>query len=922
MDKLLLIDAYAFIYRSYYAFIKRPLVNSKGENTSAIVGFVNTLEEALRKEKPTMIGVAFDVGEPTFRRRIFPAYKAQREETPEAIRFAVPIIKEIVKGYRIPILEAPGFEADDIIGTLSKKADEMGIFSLLMTPDKDYGQLVTDNIKMYKPKHGNKNFELLGPKEITEKYGINSPEQVIDLLGLMGDASDNIPGCRGVGEKTAAKLIRQFGSIEHLLERTDELKGVLKDRIVENAEQIKLSKFLATIKTDVPLDTDLKSLEAKEADEEMLRRIFERVELRGMIEKKFGKSVKIIAEPTLFNVQKLPENPNGSTVGAGKGQFSRFEKGKFDYQLIETREDRRRIIDLFLTKSFISLDTETTNVNAMEAKLVGLSFSVEENQAFYVPVPQDKGAQAIVDEFRVIYENEKINKIGQNLKYDLLVLENYGIHLKGEMFDTMIAHYLVFPNRPHNMDDMAETLLNYKTIHIEELIGPKGKKQKSMADLSPNEVFEYACEDADVTLKLKAVLNEMLQEQGLHKLFSTIEMPLMPVLAQMERNGVNIDINALKETSALFSQRMKRDEKEIQTLAGKPFNVTSPKQVGEILFDELKLSAKPKRTKTGQYVTSEELLRTLQGKHPIVKKILDYRGLKKLLSTYIDSLPKLVNPNSHRIHTSFNQTITVTGRLSSSNPNLQNIPIRNEEGREVRKAFIPQTGCVLLSADYSQIELRIMAHLSGDENLIQAFKNGEDIHAATAAKIFKKSVKDVTREERTKAKTANFGIIYGITAFGLSERMNVSRTEAKELIDDYFLTYPKVKEYINNSILAAREKGYSETVCGRRCYLPDINSRNAIVRGFAERNAVNAPIQGSAADIVKKAMVDIDKQLRAQKLKTQMILQVHDELIFNVPTDEKDRVGEMVKDAMEHAFSLSVPLVADCGWGKNWLEAH
>ena len=918
----MLIDAYAFIYRSYYAFIKRPLVNSRGENTSAIVGFVNTLEEALRKERPTLAGVAFDTGVPTFRHRIYPAYKAQREETPEAIRFAVPIIKEIVRGYRIPILESPGFEADDIIGTLSKKADEMGINSLLMTPDKDYGQLVTDYIRMYKPKHGDKEFEVLGPAEITAKYGIEKPQQVIDILGLMGDASDNIPGCPGVGEKTAAKLIRQFGSIESLLERTDELKGALKDKIVNNVEQIKLSKFLATIKTDAPVNTDLKSLEVKEADEEMLRLIFERVELRAMIEKKFGKSVQKIAEPTLFDALKQPENADKGTSGAEKGQFKRYERGAYDYQLIETKEDRKRIIDLFLTKDFISLDTETTSVNAMEAKLVGLSFSVKENQAFYVPIPQDGTAQAIVDEFRAVYENERLIKIGQNLKYDLMVLENYGVHLKGTMFDTMIAHYLLHPERPHNMDYMAEALLGYRTIHIDELIGPKGKKQKNMSELMPQEVYEYACEDADVTLKLKNVLEPKLREQGCKWLFEQMEMPLMPVLARMERNGVRIDTKALEDASELFTQRMENIETEIQKMAGRAFNVTSPRQVGEVLFDDLKISAHPKKTKTGQFVTSEELLRTLRGRHPIVEKILEYRGLKKLLGTYIDALPRLVNPLTGRIHTSFNQTVTVTGRLSSSGPNLQNIPIRNEEGKEVRKAFVAEPGSVFLSADYSQIELRIMAHLSEDEQLIEAFREGRDIHAATAAKIFKKPIEEVTRAERTKAKTANFGIIYGITAFGLAERMNVSRTEAKELIDGYFNTYPKVKEYIKECIERARTRGYSETICGRRCYLPDINSRNAAVRGYAERNAVNAPIQGSAADIVKLAMIEIDKRLSSEGFRTKMVLQVHDELNFSVPEEEKERVQRIVVESMEHAYKMRVPLVADCGWGLNWLEAH
>lgn len=926
MDRLLLIDAYAFIYRSYYAFISRPLINSKGENVSAVVGFVNSLEESLRVLRPSHVGVAFDTGEPTFRHRMFPAYKAQREVMPEAIRFAVPVIKEIVRAYGIPILEAPGFEADDVIGTLSKKADGMGINSLLMTPDKDYGQLVTENIRMYRPKHGDREFEVLGPAEITARYGIERPQQVIDILGLMGDASDNIPGCPGIGEKTAARLVRQFGGIDGLLEHTAELKGVLREKVEANVEQIRLSKVLATIKTDVPVEFSLESLEAKEADEEILRPILERVELRALIAKKFTKRTQRtqrITEPTLFDSQKLPEFADKDTGDTKNTQFKHYEKGLCDYQLIETKDDRRRIINLFLTQSRISLDTETTSVNALAAKLVGLSFSVKENQAFYVPIPSNQEeAQEIVDEFKAVYENERILKIGQNLKYDLMVLENYGVHLKGAMFDTMIAHYLLHPDRPHNMDYMAEALLGYRTIHIDELIGPKGKKQKNMSELSPDKVYEYACEDADVTLKLKNILEPMLQEQGCAPLFQRMEMPLMPVLARMERNGVQIDTNALEETSTLFTERMRNIETEIEMMAGRAFNITSPKQVGEVLFDDLKISSNPKKTKTGQYVTSEEVLRTLRGRHPIVEKILDYRGLKKLLGTYIDALPRLVNPRTGRIHTSFNQTVTLTGRLSSSGPNLQNIPVRNEEGKEVRKAFVAEPGCLLLSADYSQIELRIMAHLSGDEHMIEAFKEGQDIHAATAAKIFKKTIDLVTRDERTKAKTANFGIIYGITPFGLAERMNVSRAEATQLINDYFQTFPKVKEYINKSIQTAHECGFTQTIFGRRCPLPDINSRNATVRGYAERIAVNAPIQGSAADIVKIAMIETDRRLTAERLRTKMLLQVHDELIFNVPANEKDAVERIVADTMEHAYEMQVPLVVDCGWGLNWLEAH
>ena len=923
MDRLFLLDAYALIYRAYYAFIKNPRINSKGLNTSAILGFVNTLEDVLNKEHPTHIGIAFDPPGPTFRHEAYPDYKAQREETPEAIRIAVPIIKDIIRAYRIPILELPGFEADDVIGTLATQASaHEELETYMMTPDKDYGQLVGERVMMYRPKYGDKDFEILGVKEITEKYAISSPKQVIDLLGLMGDASDNIPGCPGVGEKTAAKLIAQFGSIENLLAHTDELKGNVKAKVENNKETITFSKFLATIKTDAPITLDLDALKTEAPDETELKRLFEELEFRSLSERKFS---PVLPAPKKVNLQGslFPEFSDAPQEAPEYSNLSKYRKGDFDYQLIEKKEDRKRIIDLFLTKDFLSLDTETTGTDPITAKLVGLSFSVAENQAFYVPVPQNQEeAQAIVNEFKPVYEDGRILKIGQNIKYDIMVLQNYGITLRGELFDTMVAHYLLQPELRHGMDYMAEVYLHYQTIHIEELIGPKGKGQKNMADLPPSKVYEYACEDADVTLKLKNIFEPKLKEEGCLDLFRDIEMPLVPVLAWMEHNGVCIDTEALKDTSKLYTEKMNQLEEEIHALAGEPFNIASPKQVGEVLFEKLRISNKPKKTKTGQYVTSEEVLESLRSHHPIVEKILEHRGLKKLLGTYIDALPKLINPATGHIHTSFNQTVTATGRLSSSNPNLQNIPVRGEEGKEIRKAFVPEPGCEFFSADYSQIELRIMAHLSGDPHMIEAFREGHDIHAATAAKIYKKAIEEVTREERGKAKTANFGIIYGITAFGLAERLDISRTEAKELIEGYFATYPKVKEYMQKSIETAREKGYTETIYHRRCYLRDINSHNAVVRGYAERNAINAPIQGSAADIIKIAMIAIARRFREEGLRSKMILQVHDELNFSVYPEEKERVQQIVVEEMERACPMQVPLEADYGWGKNWLEAH
>lgn len=923
MEKLFLLDAYALIYRAYYALIKNPRINSKGMNTSAILGFVNTLEEVLKKEQPSHIGVAFDPSGPTFRHEAFKDYKAQREATPEDIRRSVPIIKDILRAYRIPILEVSGYEADDVIGTLATQAGRAGIATYMMTPDKDYGQLVGENIYIYRPKVGDKDFEQMGVNEVKAKFNIDSPTQVIDILGLMGDAVDNIPGCPGVGEKTAQKLVAQFGSIEQLLEHTDQLKGALKVKVETHREQIAFSKFLATIKTDVPIELNLEALKKETPDEEALRTLFEELEFRTLIDRVLKKekqpaAVGVATQGNLFGLF----TDNGQDEPK-KSILTRLEDLTYDYQILDSEDKIEAFLQIIRTKEIFSLDTETTGVDPITAELVGMSFSYAKNQAVYVPVPADRAAAtALVAHFRPLLENPATLKVGQNIKYDLLVLGNYGVQVKGPMFDTMIAHYVLQPELRHNMDFLANIYLNYEPIPIEDLIGPKGKGQLNMRDLSPEQVYRYACEDADVTLQLKKPLEEELEQNNAKALFEEIEMPLVPVLAYMERNGVRIDTEALKETSRHFTLRMRQIEEEIYQLAGTTFNIASPKQVGEILFDRMKVSEKPKKTKTGQYVTSEEVLESLRHKHDIVGKILDHRGLKKLLGTYIDALPELINPKTGRIHTSFNQTVTATGRLSSSNPNLQNIPIRNEDGKEIRKAFIPDDGCEFFSADYSQIELRIMAHLSGDPHMIAAFSEGQDIHAATAAKIYKVGLDEVTREQRSKAKTANFGIIYGISVFGLAERLNVDRKEAKELIDGYFENYPSVKGFMEKSIETARANGYIETIFHRKRYLPDINSRNAIVRGYAERNAINAPIQGSAADIIKVAMIRIYDRFLKEGIRSKMILQVHDELNFSVVPEEKEKVQQIVIAEMENAYKMKAPLLADCGWGKNWLEAH
>ena len=921
MQKLFLLDAYALIYRSYYAFIKNPRINSKGLNTSAIMGFLNTLNEVLTKEKPTHIGVAFDPHGPTFRSEAFPEYKAQREETPEDIRKAVPIIKDLLHAYRIPVLQVDGYEADDVIGTLATKAGSIGVETYMLTPDKDYGQLVRDNIFIYRPRHGG-GYETMGPKEVCEKYSIPSTDAVIDLLALMGDSADNFPGCPGVGEKTAVKLINEFGSVATLIERSSEIKGKLREKVEEHVEDIKMSYFLATIKTDVPIELDLESLKIVEPDEDELGKLLTELEMKSFADRVLKKTQKV-QKAANAQLDLFAEFPTDGQDVVKNSSFETLKTTAHDYKLIDNEEEMRKLCDYFRTNEILSLDTETTSTNAIEAELVGLSFAVKEFEAFYVPIPAKREeALRIINIFKDIYEDPKILKIGQNLKYDLEVLRNYDITLAGPMWDTMIAHYLIQPELRHNMDYMAEIYLNYQTIHIDELIGPKGKGQKSMRDLLPSQIYEYAAEDADITLRLKNKLEAELKKFECEDLFYNIEMPLMPVLAEMEMNGVCLDTESLKETSKVFTDRMNEIEARIYELAGENFNIASPKQVGEILFDKLKIVEKAKKTKTGQYVTSEEVLQQLKNKHEIVADILEHRGLKKLIGTYIDALPKLINPRTGHIHTSFNQTITATGRLSSSDPNLQNIPIRGEDGKEIRKAFIPEQGCLFFSADYSQIELRVMAHLSKDEAMVEVFREGKDLHAATAANIYKKPLEEVTRDERTKSKRANFGIIYGITVFGLAERLDIPREEAKMLIDGYFQTFPQVHDYMEKSKEIARQQGYVTTLFGRRRYLPDINSHNATVRGFAERNAINAPIQGTAADIIKVAMIRIHQRFKAEGIRSKMILQVHDELNFSVYPEEKEQVERIVLEEMQNAFPLAVPLVADSGFGQNWLEAH
>lgn len=1038
MEKLFLLDAYALIFRAYYAFIKNPRINSKGLNTSAIMGFLNTLNEVLTKEQPTHIGVAFDPSGPTFRSEAYPDYKAQREATPEDIRKAVPIIKDLLRAYRIPILQVDGYEADDVIGTLADKAGKLGIETYMLTPDKDYGQLVSDNVYIYRPRHGG-GYETMGPREVCEKYGIPSTQAVIDLLALMGDSADNFPGCPGVGEKTAVKLINEFGSIEQLITRSSEIKGKLREKVEEHVEDIRMSYFLATIKRDVPIELDMEALQLVEPNEEKLRKLLLELEMKSFAERVLKKSQSSQKEASQ-QLDFFTNNPSDESKQNNNSSFETIQTTNHEYRLIENEDDLQKLHDYLISHRILSLDTETTSTSAINAELVGLSFAVKEFEAFYVPIPANREeALRLVNIFKDIYENELILKVGQNLKYDLEVLRNYDIYLAGSMWDTMIAHYLIQPELRHGIDYIAETILNYQKIHTEELIGKKGKNQLSFRDLAPKKVYEYACEDADIALQLKNRLELELKNKNCEELFYNIEMPLMQVLAEMEMNGVCIDINALKETSKIFNSRLKEIKQEIYEIAGEEFNISSPKQVGDILFGKLKIIDNPKKTKTWQYVTNEkeleeikdshaivgkileyrklnsvltertkkkpsvqqtpdlfgfieanedyvnnekqlshlevskqmtqlekeiyelagekfkimspkqvgtvlfdrmkiidnpkktetwqyvtneEILQQLKGKHKIVEKILSYRETEKLIGTYVDALPSLVNKKTGHIHTSFNQTITATGRLSSSEPNLQNIPVRGEDGKEIRKVFVPEPGCLFFSADYSQIELRVMAHLSGDKNMISVFKDGKDLHAATAATIYKKNIDEVTRDERTKSKRANFGIIYGITVFGLAERLDISRDESKQLINGFFETFPKVKDYMDKAIEEARQKEYVETLFGRRRYLKDINSHNATVRGFAERNAINAPIQGTAADIIKVAMIRISQRFKNENIRSKMILQVHDELNFSVYPEEKEKVEQIVIEEMQGAIEMKVPLIADCGFGKNWLEAH
>ncbi len=935
MGKLFLLDAYAIIFRSYYAFLKRPTINSKGLNTSPVLGFCNTLKEILDKEKPDYLGVAFDKGK-TFRHEAYPAYKAQRQETPEDIKLSVPIIQDILNAMNIPILIAEGFEADDVIGTLATQAAQAEVETYMLTPDKDYGQLIQKNVFMFRPRHGG-GYDKIGEQDIEEKYGIANASNVIDLLALMGDSADNYPGCPGVGEKTAAKLINQFGTTENLLAHTDEIKGKIREKVENAKDDIKMSKFLATIRTDVPIQLDLDKLKVSEPDANKLRDIFNKLEFKRFTERFLGKpETKMPQQPDLFGNSTIARNnANTQLSNDTTGQLdndesqnipqnlSNIDTVEHKYQLIKSLEDAKILCNKLMESAFVSLDTETNSTNAIDAELVGLSFSIKEHEAFYVAIsPIREKAQEMVNIFKPLYENVNTLKIGQNIKYDYEVLRNYGIDIQGKMFDTMLAHYVWRPELRHNMDYMAETLLGYQTVHIEELIGQKGKNQKNMRDLKPEEIYEYAAEDADITLQLRNVLEQKLDEVNARSLFEDIEMPLVKVLADMEINGVRLDTDQLKETQKVFTDRMNQYERHAFEEAGQEFNISSPRQVGEILFGKMQLVDKPKKTKTGQYVTSEDVLQQLRGKAPIVDDILNYRGMKKLLGTYVEALPKLIDGKDHHIHTSFNQAITATGRLSSSDPNLQNIPVRDDDGKEIRKCFIADEGCKWFSADYSQIELRIMAHLSGDDNMIEAFREGFDIHRATASKIWKEPIQDVSDSQRKKAKQANFGIIYGITAFGLAQRMNISNKEAKQLIDDYFKTFPKVYQFMEQAKESAKEKGYAETMFGRRRYLPDIKSGNNTVRGFAERNAINAPIQGSEADIIKIAMIRIWRRFKEENLRSKMILQVHDELNFSVYPEEEKKVQEIVIQEMENAANLSVPLTADSGWGDNWLEAH
>ncbi len=927
--KLFLLDAYALIFRSYYAFIKNPRITSRGLNTSAIFGFLLTLREVLQKQKPTHIAVAFDTPEPTFRHEMFEGYKATRDETPEDIRIAVPYIKRLLEAYRIPVIACPGYEADDVIGTLAKKASEAGFISYMMTPDKDFAQLVTDSVFMYKPARGGNESVLWGVEEIKREFSVNEPVQVIDVLALMGDTADNIPGAPGVGPKTAMKLISEYGSVEEVFRNTDKLKGKLKETIENNIAQIELSKKLATIDTNAPVVFREEELITENPDRNKLKSLFEELEFRtvaaGILSETDSGSALAARGGTS---EGQPPAPSQGTLfdrqpAGSPGQIASIENTPHEYSLVKGEKELKGFVEKALQLSEICFDTETTGINPLDSELVALAFSWNRGKGFLVHFPESQEeTAAILEILRPLFENNRILKIGQNIKFDIQILAKYGIEVQGPLFDTMIAHYLLEPDMRHNMNLLSETYLSYSPVHIESLIGEKGRSQKSMRSVAVEKITEYAVEDADVTFQLKEKFMPALKTEGLSDLSENIEMPLIMVLADMERNGVKLNQDDLRSISSGLRDEIISLEQEIFTLAGTEFNISSPRQLGDILFLRLKLDDRARLTKTRQFVTNEEILQRLTGRHPIVSKVLEYRGLKKLLSTYLEPLPQMVDPRTGRIHTSFRQAVTSTGRLSSDNPNLQNIPVRDERGREIRKAFVPEEGNLFLSADYSQIELRLMAHLSRDEGMIGDFLSGSDIHAATAAKIFGVEIKDVTREMRSRAKTANFGIIYGISSFGLSERLTIGRKEAKELIDGYFQSYPGVKRYMDESIRTARERGYVTTMFGRRRHLRDIGSRNQVVRGNAERNAINAPIQGSAADIIKVAMVRIHQKMKAGNYKSKMILQVHDELIFEVLPHELDMLRDMVIHEMTNAVKLDVPLRVEWGTGKNWLEAH
>ncbi len=922
--KLFLLDAMALIYRAYFAFSKNPRINSKGMNTSAVLGFANTLYDILKNEKPSHIGVAFDTMAPTIRKEGYDDYKANREKMPEDLAISIPYIKQLLEGFNIPILSVDGYEADDVIGTLAKEAEQAGFLTYMMTPDKDFGQLVSENIFMYKPARMGNKAEIWGVKEVCERYGIQRPEQLIDILGLWGDASDNIPGVPGIGEKRAKELISQFGSIENLLKNTDKLKGKLKENLEKYADQALVSKELATIMLDVPIEFKPEALKMSEPDKEALKKLFDELEFRRFAQRFFTDMSLKNDEPQPVQAELFKSGEAETLEETQTEEIKTLQNTPHEYYLVNDEKEARKLASLLEKQKSVCFDTETTGLDPNNSELVGISFSVKPHEAWYVPVPENyHDAVKRVAVFKDFFENKKIEKVGQNIKFDIAVLKWYDIGVKGPLFDTMIAHYLLQPDMRHNMDYLAETYLHYRPVPIENLIGKKGKNQGSMRDVDAKIIKEYAAEDADITLQLKAVFEPQLKETGTLKLFEEIEMPLVPVLASMEAEGVKLDIKALNDYSLELEKDILKIEQKIYELADTEFNIASPKQLGEVLFEKLKISEKPKKTKTGQYSTGEEILVKLVNKHPIIEYILEYRSLTKLKSTYVDALPLLVSKRDNRLHTSYNQAVTATGRLSSNNPNLQNIPVRTEKGREIRKAFIPRNSeYVLFAADYSQIELRIIAHLSEDKNMTEAFRHNKDIHTDTASKVFGITPEEVTKEMRRKAKMVNFGLIYGISAFGLSQRLGIPRKEAAEIIENYFKQYPGIKNYMETQIQFAREHGYVETIMGRRRYLKDINSANGPVRGFAERNAINAPIQGSSADMIKIAMIRIFEAFNKQKLRSKIILQVHDELVIDTFKKELEQVQQIVKDKMENALKLRVPVVVDMNTGNNWLEAH